>query len=166
MEIHEDRLTGFRAQIGHMIVIEHGSDVGFHHQIEFAGRSQIGGSAVRADLRIGHLIDTVAGLAVFAVAHNIAEAVDVAGGLPDLRMADDRGIQADDIIAFFHHFAPPELFDSPFHGGSVGTVIPEPVVPSVNFRTLEHKTAPFAERHDFIHQLAFRGDRHNTTPQE
>ena len=164
MKIHKNRLTGLGTEIGDMIIVKHGTDIGFHHQIEFTRRGEIGRTAVRADFRVRHLIDAVARLAVLAVAHDIAETVDMAGSLPDFRMADHRGIKPDDIIALFNHFAPPELFYRFFHRGSVRTVIPETVETAVNLRTLKHKTAALAQRHDLIHQLAFRGDSHKKTP--
>ena len=163
MEIHEDRLAGFRTEISDMFIVENGTDVSFHHEVEFARRSQVGGTAVRTDLRVGHLIDAVTRLAVFAVAHDVAETVDVTGSLPDFRMADDRGVESYDVVAFFHHFAPPELFDCALHRGSVRAVIPETVEAAVNFRALKHKTAALAQRHDLVHQLAFRSNSHKNS---
>ena len=158
VEVHENRLACFGAEISDMFFVEDGADVCFHHQVEFARRRQISGTAVGAAGRVGHLIDTEPCLAVFAVGHDVAEAVDMSGCFPDFRVADDGGVKPDDILTCLDHFIPPELFDGFFHGNAIRAVIPESIVSAVDFRALKHKTAPFAQCDDLVHQIAFRID--------
>ena len=46
IEVQEDGLTAFCTQISDMFFIQHGTHIGFHHQIEFPGRGQVSGTAV------------------------------------------------------------------------------------------------------------------------
>ena len=98
-----------------MLLVEHGSDEGLHHEVELAGLGQVMGAAVRADAGFGELVDAVALLAVHAVGHQVGELVEVSGGLPDLRMADDGRVQGDDVVARLHHVLPPQLLDGAAH---------------------------------------------------
>ena len=103
-------------------------------------------------------------LAVFAVAHDIAEPIDVTGGFPDFGMTNDGGIETGNVVAFFHHFVPPESFYGFFECCAIGTVIPESVEAAVNFRALKHKPSAFAERNNFFHQVAFDLNIHLSIP--
>ena len=136
-----------------MFFIENRTDVGLHHEVEFPGGSQIFGPAVAAGGGVFHLVDTETGLALFAVAHNVAETVHVTGCFPGTGMADDGGIQTDDVVSGFDHFVPPELFHCFFEHGAVGTVIPESVESAVNFRALKNEAAAFAKADHLFHQV-------------
>ena len=160
MEIDEDRLAGFSTEISDMIIIGNRAHMCFHHEVEFAGFGQIFGSAVGAGGGIFHLVDAMTGFAIFAVAHDIAETVNVTGCFPDFGVADDCGIEPDDVIAFFDHEFPPGLFHGTFEHNSIRTVIPETVITAVNFRTLENEPAPFAQGNELFHQIAFDIDFH------
>ena len=127
-----------------MLLVEDRADEGFHHQVEFARLGQVLGTAVRTGGRVGHLVDAVAGFALLAVGHQVAELVEVAGSLPDAGMADDGRIKSFDVVAGFDHFMPPEVFDGAFHARAVGAVIPEAVDPAVDFGTREYESATFA----------------------
>jgi hypothetical protein len=50
----------------------------------------------------------VAGL---ALGQRVGERGDVAAGLPDLGGQDDRGVEADDVVALLHHVPPPLALD-------------------------------------------------------
>ena len=153
VEVHEDRLAGFGAQIGDVLVVEDRADEGLHHQVEFPRFGEVLRAAVRAGGGVLHLIDPVAGLAFLAVGHEVAELVDVAGGLPDARVADDGRIESLDVVAGFDHFVPPEVFDGALHARAVGAVVPESVESAVDFRTGKYESAALAQADDLIHQL-------------
>ena len=160
MEVDEDRLAGFCAEISNMIIIGNRTDMCFHHEVEFAGFGEVFGTAVGAFCGIFHLVDAMTGFAIFAVAHDIAEAVDVTGCFPDFGVADDCGIETDDIIAFFDHIFPPGLFHCTFEHNAIGTVIPETVITAIDFGALENEPAPFAQGNELFHQIAFDIDFH------
>ena len=42
-----------------------------------------------------------------ALDERVGEAVEVAGGLPDLRVLEDRRVEGDDVVALLQHRAPP-----------------------------------------------------------
>ena len=153
VEIHEDRLTGFGAEPGGVLLVEHRSDEGLHHQIEFTRFGQILGTAVGAGGRIGHLVHPVAGLALAAVGHEVAELIEMTRGLPDPGVADDGRIESFDVVAGLDHLVPPEVFDGALHPRTVGAVIPETVDAAVDFRARENEPAPLAQADDLIHQL-------------
>ena len=160
MEIQEDRLAGLGAEICDVLFVEDGADIGLHHQVEFTRRGEVLRAAVRACGRIGHLVHAETRLALLAVAHDVAETVDVSGGFPDFRVADDGGVQADHVVAFFDHVEPPLAFHRALQGDPVGAVVPEAVEAAVNFRTLKNETAPFAQADDLFHTGINRLFRH------
>jgi len=101
------------------------------------------------------LIGPKTAFAGFTVNHRIAERVHMAAGLPDFRVHDDGGFEADDIVAQLDHVAPPQLLDVALEFGTERTVIPKTVDAAVNFRGLINEPAPLAQRHDFFHQGIF-----------
>ena len=155
VEIDENRLAGFRAQPRDVLFVEHGADERLHHEVEFARFGQPLGAAVRAGRGVVHLVDAVAAFAVHAVRHEIGELVEMAGGFPDHWMADDGGVQSDDVVTLLDHVFPPELFDGAAEGGAVGAVVPEAVDAAVYFGALEDDAAPFAQGDDFVHLIVF-----------
>ena len=92
LELRENGLRGFRAEIGNCRVILHRADVGLEHQVEGARRGLLAvafGNHLAGLLRTGDFIGLIGAetaLAGFAINHRIAERVHVAGGLPDLRV--------------------------------------------------------------------------------
>src|SRR5688572_28043854 len=79
------------------------------------------------------------------IAHRIAEGIDMPRRLPNLRVHDDRRLEAGDIFASAGHRVPPELFDVAFEFRAERAVIPETVDATVDFRRLENESAPFAQ---------------------
>ena len=86
-----------------------------------------------------------------AIAHRIAEAADVAGGLQHLFHGQDRTVHAEDVITFLHGLAPPVVLEVAFQFGSERAVVPAAVEASVKFSRLENKASAFAEGDDFLH---------------
>ena len=86
-----------------------------------------------------------------ALAHHVGEGVDVAAGLPDGRMHDDRGIEADDIVAVAGHRAPPGVAEVALQFRAERAVIPEATDAAVDLGGLEDEAAPLAEADDLLH---------------
>jgi len=101
-------------------------------------------------------------LATEAIHHRIAEGAGVAAGLPDFRVHDDGGFEADHVFALLRHVAPPKFFHVALEFGAERAVVPESVDAAVNLRRLKNEPAPFAQRHDFFHQGSFFRLGHET----
>ena len=91
-------------------------------------------SALRLDL-----VGAEAGVGKQAIAHRIAEAADVAGGLEHLFHRQNRAIHAEDVVAFLNGLAPPVVLEVAFQLGSERAVVPAAVEASVEFARLENK---------------------------
>ncbi len=94
------------------------------------------------------------------VAHRIAEGIHMPRGLPDGRVHDDCGIEADDVFAVAGHGAPPRVAQVALQFRAEGAVVPEAVDAPVDFGALENETASFRERNDLFHLRDFFGLAH------
>ena len=72
--------------------------------------------------------------------------------LPDLRVHDDRRIEAFDIVAAMHHVAPPGLFDVVAQFDAERAVIIKAVVTAVDFGGRENESAALAKADNFFHE--------------
>jgi hypothetical protein len=109
------------------------------------------GLAVDHDGGEEQLVGAVALLAHLAVDERVGEAGDVARGLPDLRVHDDGGLDADDVVAAAHHVVPPAVADVLLQLGAERAVVEEAVEPAVDFGGLEDEAAALGERDDGVH---------------
>jgi hypothetical protein len=128
--------------------------------LEFAGGVlALEGGDVADDLAVHHdgrpeqLVGAVALLAGFAVHERVAEAGDVAGGLPDLRVHDDGGLEADDIVTAADHVVPPAVADVFLELGAERAVVEETVEAAVDFGGRVDKAAALRERHKGFHEI-------------
>ena len=111
-------------------------------------------------------LDLVVAVAVFrlaAIDHEIMEQVVVAGDLPDLRVHDDRAVQADhfvgrrgagrnhQLVVAGDHVPPPGLADVPLQLHAHRPVVPKALQAAVNLARLEEKSAPLAQRDQLVH---------------
>ena len=94
------------------------------------------------------------------IRHRIGESGGMAAGLPDFRVHDDGGFQADDVVAPAGHGLPPGILDVAFEFGAQRAVIPEAVDPAVNFGGLKNEPAAFAQRDNPFHQIIGFGLHH------
>ena len=124
----------------HCAGILHRANVGAEHAVEVTGLGEVTrGAAVGAHdvsestgrllavlLGIGlqQLIGTPAPVALLALGERIHEGIDVPGRLPDLRSKDDRGVDADNIVAAAHDGLPPLATDVLLQLDSQGAVVP------------------------------------------
>jgi hypothetical protein len=95
-------------------------------------------------------------LALLAVNQRIGESGQVPGGLPDLRMHEDRGVESHDVPAVGHHCLPPRFLDVAFELDAQGAVVPAAVKPAVDFAGLKDKAFSFAQAYDGTHQIGTR----------
>ena len=110
-------------------------------------------AAVRAgDLR-GRSLQVVraeAELAVAAVDHRVAEAGDVAGGLPDARVHDDRRVDALDVVAQLDHVPPPGRLDVVLELDAERAVVPEAGHAAIDLARREDEAASLGEAGDDV----------------
>src|SRR6266404_8259020 len=102
-------------------------------------------------------LDLIGAKALFreqTVHHQVAEGARVAAGFPDFRVHDDRGVQANNVIAQLRHRAPPRFLDIPFELRAQGAVIPKPIQTAVDFGGLKNEPAALAQGDNLLHQLA------------
>ena len=72
---------------------------------------------------------------------------------PYLRVHDDGGFEAHDIVAEPGHAVPPEIFYVALEFSAQRAVIPEAIDAAVNLGGLKNEALAFAERHDLFHQF-------------
>ena len=77
----------------------------------------------------------------------------MSAGLPNLGMHDDRGVDADAILALLGHAAPPVVLDVALEFRAQWAVVPEAVQAAVDFGGLKDEAAPLAQRHDLFHEF-------------
>jgi hypothetical protein len=161
LPVGEDRLAGLGAQPRDAGRVLGGADEGLQHQVEGAGRGQIVRSVLAriAGVDAVELVGAEAALAGAAVDELVAEVLDVARSLPRARVADDRAVQALDVVALAHDAAPPERLQVVLELDAERPVVPEPVDPAVDLARLEHEPTPGAERDDVLHADVGTGAR-------
>ena len=122
-ELDEDGLGRFGTEVGHVLFRFNRPDKGLEHEIE---RTRFGflafafGGGDFGMPRAGGFVELIgaeSGFAEFAVDHEVDKGVNMPGGLPDLGMHDDGGVDGDDVVPAGHFF-PPELADVPFQLGA------------------------------------------------
>src|SRR4029077_10113608 len=162
VEIHEDALRRLRPQPGDRRVVLDRADEGLEHEIELPRRAELLLAAVRAGA--GHalrqLVEAVAMLAVRALYERIREVLDVPGRLPDLRVHEDRGVEADDVVAELHHRAPPRALHVVLELDAQWPEVPRRARATVDLARGEHEAAAFREGDELVEELRRRGLRH------
>src|SRR5690606_477407 len=85
-------------------------------------------------------------LALPALDQGIGEVGDVARGHPDLRVRNDRGFDAHDVVTLLDHGAPPQIADVAPHLGAQGTVVVGGGEAAVDLSGGENEPSTFRER--------------------
>jgi hypothetical protein len=222
LELREDRLRGFRAQVGDVVLGRRRAEVGLEHEVERAGLAEqttglgmevdaagddidfglveqldllrfaggftgvlgdegahalaeafdvfaileqggdraipapavggVGGAVLEhgAVLRLD-VVGAHALVGERALAHEVGKGVDVAAGLPDGRIHEDAGVEAEYVLAFAGHRAPPDVAQVALQFGTKRAVVPDAAAAAVDFAALEDEAAALAERNDFFH---------------
>ena len=159
-----------RSEIGLGRWIKERADGRLEHQIELTRVGQIAvGVFSRPFARLARtlavldLVGAEAPLTRSTVDEQIIEEVEVPARLPDLRVHDDRRIEADHIegcwcvqrrcgfIVAGDHVPPPGLLDVSLQLDTEGTVVPETADSAVDLARLENETPSFAEGDDSFH---------------
>ncbi len=168
LELHENCLGRFRAQIGHARFVFGCADIGFEHEVKRPGLGQIFAATGRTlfnAIFLRKLVRPKPGLAGSAVNHRIAKRLLVPARFPYRPVHQNRAIHSDDVVALVDHDAPPVILDIALQLDPERPVIPQPIETAVDFARLKNEAAPFAQANDFFHALAGwlgLGHRHTT----
>ena len=85
-------------------------------------------------LGAGQLVEAEAAMVRGALHERVAEAADMAGGHPHLRVHEDPGVQPDDVVALLDHAPPPGALDVVLQLDAEGPVVPDGVDAAVDLR--------------------------------
>ena len=106
---------------------------------------------VHAEPLLDQVIGPEAALAGFAIDQRIVEIDDVAGCLPDARVHQDAGVEADHVAPALDEGPPPELLDVVLELDAERAVVPGVGQSAVDIRAGKDESAPLAERDDLFH---------------
>ena len=87
-----------------------------------------------------------------ALDERVGEALEVARGLPDPRVLEDRRVERDDVVALLQHRPPPLGLDVALQQHAVVAVVVGRAEAAVDLRGGEDEAAPFAEGDDLLHR--------------
>src|SRR6185436_20121281 len=129
--------------------------MGLEHQDELAWLGELAAAlrAAQLGIRIAalglhRLAQVVLAPALLAFAQaldeRVGEALEVARGLPDTRMLEDRRVERDDVVAFLQHGPPPLGLDVALQQHAVVAVVVGRAEPAVYLRGGEDEAAPLA----------------------
>ena len=159
-EVDEHALRGLRAQVGDGGGVLDGAGLGLEHQVELAGLGERAVlAAARARVRVVELVEAEAVLAVRAVDERVGEVRQVAAGLPDLRRAEDGGVDEHDVVALLHHRPDPRVLDVAQHQRAERPVVVGAAEAAVDLRRRVHEPAALAQVDDLLEV----GRRHRAT---
>ena len=171
-EVEEDALRGLRAQVVQAGLVLDDAEEGLEQAGELARLGPLAtGAAVGADdlgerdvvgvddvalagplLRDG-LLEVVGAeplVAREALDERVAERRDVARRNPGLPRQDDRGVQADDVVALDDHRLPPLPLDVVLQLHTERAVVPRRPGASVDLTARVHEASALAEAHDGV----------------
>jgi len=156
--LDEDRLRGFRAQIGDLVA--GGAEVCLEHEVEL---TRLGEFALRGlsranawlflALRRGDVVGAEAALAGLAVDHRIRETANVAGSDQHLLHREDGTVQAENVIALLDRLAPPVILEVALQFDAERAVVPTTVEPPVEFTGLEDEALALAKTDNLLHRF-------------
>ena len=166
VEVHEDALGGFGAQVVQAFLAGDGAEVGLEQAGEFlrlgplaagaavgAGdvlEAVLGGTALLLLVLFLEVVRAVALVAGQALHQRVGEDLDVAGGFPDLAGQDDGGIEAHDVFAAADHGLPPLALDVFLQLGAERPVVPGRTGATVDFTGLENEAPALGEGNDLV----------------
>ena len=171
-EVDEDALRRLGAQVVQARLVLDDAEVGLEHHVELArlGPLSTGAAARAGDVgqgdRVGvdllallrlavgdgllQVVDPEALVAAQALGERVGELADVARGDPRLAGQDDRGVQADDVLAGGHHRAPPLAPDVLLELDTERPVVPGRARAAVDLTAGEDEPPALAEGDDGV----------------
>src|SRR3954447_1450362 len=165
-EVDEDALRGLRPQVVQARLVLDGAEVGLQEAVEHprlgprpprpAVRARDAGEAAlgRAALALLVLLLQVVGpeplVARLALHERVDELLHVAGRLPHLPGQDDRGVEADDVVAPGDHVPPPLALDVLLELDAEGSVVPRRTRTAVDLSRGVHESPALAEIDDSV----------------
>ena len=163
LEVDEDALGGLGPQVDLRALARDRADMGLEHQVELARLGELAAALRAAQLgarvaafgfdRLAQVILAPALLALAeALDQRVGEAFEVARGLPDPRVLEDRRVEGDDVVAFLQHRPPPLGLDVVLQQHPVVAVVVGRAEAAVDLRGGEDEAAPLAERDDLLHR--------------
>ena len=157
LEVEEDPLGGLGAQEDARALLRDRAHVGLEHQVEHARLGQLAAALGAAQLALGlGLAQVILAPAPLALAEaldeRVGEALEVAGGLPRLRVEQDRRVQGDDVVAQLEHRAPPLVLDVVLQEDAVVPVVVGVRETAVDLGRREDEPAPLAQGDDRVHR--------------
>ena len=176
LEVDEDALRRLGPQVDPRALVLHGPHVGLEHEVELAWLGELAAAfrAAQLGVRIGALGRGLLAQMVLAPAalaraealdERVGEALEVTGGLPRLRVHEDRGVERDHVVALLHDRPPPLGLDVRLEEDAVVPVVVGRRQPAVDLRGLEDEATPLAEGDDLLHRRGVaprRGHRRET----
>ena len=181
LEIHENALRRFRAEVNLVGGVFRYAGIGLEHQVELTDAGEVLLAADRAlDVMLGNvgfqlligpavpgfvpmgkvfnqLIGTEASLAGFAVHQGIVEAAYVTGGHPHFPVHQNGAVQAGVVLAFLYKLLPPGLLHIILQLHTQGAKVPGVGQAAVNFTAGKNKAPVLAQSHQLIHRQFCHG---------
>ena len=169
VEVDEDALGRLGAQVVQARLVLDDAEVGLEHHLEVARlgppalgaavgahdvghRDRVGvGDALLLRERLLQVVLAAALVAVEALDERVGEGADVARGDPRLAREDDRGVEADDVVAARDHGLPPLPADVLLELDTEGAVVPGRPGASVDLAAREDEAPALAEADDGVH---------------
>src|SRR5206468_10574393 len=99
---------------------------------------------------LGRLVDAEVLVPVAALDQRVGEVLDVTRGLPDPRMHEDRGVEADDVVAQLHHRTPPRALDVVLELDTERAIVPGGARAAIDLARREHESSSFRKGADLV----------------
>src|SRR5262249_4292772 len=152
-EVHEHALRGLRPQVDLRRGVLDGADVRLEHRVE-AARFAERAATDRAPVGPLQLVSSEALLALATAFDEwVGEVLHVAGGHPDQRMHDDRGLEADDVVPEVHDVTPPEATDVAPERHAVRSVVVQSADSAIDLAGRVYEPTALGKRRDLLHQV-------------
>jgi hypothetical protein len=165
-KVHEDALRGLGPQIVQAFLGFDRAEVRLQHHVEFArfgplarvtgvGIANVGQPvgrrmAVLGLVRLDEMVCAITLVRDQRLHQRVVEHLDVAGCHPHFARQDDRGVEADDVVATGDHRAPPLPLDVLLEFHAKRSVVPRRFRASVDLAGLKHKTTPLGHVRDGV----------------
>ena len=151
-EIDENALSGFRSEVGDVLIVFDRSDCRLEHQIKRTRFGQIVESAFRTLFAGLDLVRSKALLTLAAVDQRVRKSRLMTGISQNESVHQDGSVQAFHIVALVNVCPPPRALDVVFELDAHWAIIPGALEAAVKLAALKEKAAPLAQRHNLFHR--------------